>query len=50
MRDLRCVLRMHAYRTTTNDAGEKYDVCTRCGRETFPMPISGPHGMGLPGW
>jgi hypothetical protein len=45
MRDLRCVLRWHAYRTTTNDASEKYEVCTRCGKESFPAATLGPYGI-----
>jgi len=42
MKDLRCVLAMHAYHPTTNDSGAKYLVCARCGKESFPSTSSGP--------
>ena len=45
MRDMRCMLKWHAYRIATNDSSEKYEVCTRCGAERFPPPISPMAGL-----
>jgi hypothetical protein len=35
-RSLRCRFGMHRFQTTTNDGGEAYLVCERCGKEEFP--------------
>lgn len=37
---LRCILQLHAWRLITNDEGERYKQCERCGayRDFTPVP------------
>jgi hypothetical protein len=42
MAGIRCSIGMHDYHATTNDEGNKYLVCVRCGKESFPNTSSGP--------
>ena len=42
MAGLRCMIGMHDYHPTATDEGNKYLVCARCGKESFPNTSSGP--------
>jgi ribosomal protein L37E len=42
------MLWLHDYHTTKNDSGEAYEICSRCGKESFPVATNvGPYGMPL---
>jgi hypothetical protein len=41
MKDLRCVFGMHDNNVRTNDLGDRYLVCSRCQKETYPSGIAG---------
>ncbi len=41
MAHIRCIFRLHDYRTSATDEGTKYLVCKRCGHESFPEPKGG---------
>ena len=41
MASVRCLFGMHDYSVRATDEGEKYLVCTRCGKENFPEPAAG---------
>jgi hypothetical protein len=41
MARLRCLIGLHDNQVRTTDEGEKYLVCARCGKESFPEPAAG---------
>ncbi len=40
-RPLRCILQLHAWRLMTNDEGERYKQCERCGAYRDFTPVAG---------
>ena len=46
-RSLRCLLGFHSWSTMSNDAGERYSVCERCGKADEWTPTG--LGWKLPG-
>lgn len=38
----RCMFGWHRYHTVTNDSGERFLTCGRCGKEDYPPTSAGP--------
>jgi hypothetical protein len=50
---LRCILRLHTWRTVHNEEGQPYQACTRCAAERESLSLSnhmGPSGGGAQGF
>jgi ribosomal protein L37E len=41
MAGIRCLLGLHDNQKHTNDSGDAYLVCSRCGKESYPTGIAG---------
>lgn len=44
---IRCLLVRHRWRQYSNDDGERYERCERCGQYNFPMPPGGKNAAAL---